>query len=211
MAHIYVKGNDGWGAGMIPDESNLKYTAEVLRLFLQTDNYTEASNILGLSAVAYYRIREKIPNLNASIDKILIRINGGAYKEFNGYDIAPGDVSDGAEYINASTRIDGLNDPNRSGDIILIMNDKTNTTGQDGLSHPEKRFTTGVACKSWHGSLNPSDSYVPLILAYPGGNKKALADIIDDTDYCDVTEGCDGNWNVTDLIKTIIQTQYGTQ
>jgi len=46
-------------------------------------------------------------------------------------------------------------------------------------------------------SLNHGDSYVPLIVAYPGGNKKELTDIVDNVDYCDVT----------DLIKTIIETR----
>jgi hypothetical protein len=67
------------------------------------------------------------------------------------------------------------------------------------------KYTTGVACKPWRDSLNPHDSYVPLIVAYPGRNKKELTDIVDDIDYCDVTKGCYGNWYVTDFIKTIIE------
>jgi len=108
------------------------------------------------------------------------------------------------DYIESVLRIDGLNNVDRSGNIVLIMKDKTTGDTID-------RYTAGVACKSWHGSLNPSDSYVPLILAYPGGNKKELADIVDKTDYCNVAEGCDGNWNVTDLVKQIITKQYNAQ
>ena len=71
-------------------------------------------------------------------------------------------IADGAEYVKAAMRIAGLNDPMRSGDIILVMKDQT--AGGDTADSNIKRFTTGVACKSWHGSLNPSDSYVPLIV-----------------------------------------------
>ena len=113
------------------------------------------------------------------------------------------------DYINAALRINCLNDPMRSGDIILVMKDQT--AGGDTADSNIKRFTTGVACKSWHGSLNPSDSYVPLILAYPGGNKKVLEDIINYTGGCSTSAGCDGNWRVTDLIKKIIENQYPAQ
>ena len=47
-----------------------------------------------------------------------------------------------------------MNHTDRSGDIVLIFRDNTNDM-------PENRYTSGVSCKSWHGSLNPSDSYVP--------------------------------------------------
>lgn len=127
-------------------------------------------------------------------------------KVFNGIGVEPSslDILPDPDYIEAALSINGLNDVNRSGDIILIMKDKTTGSASD-------RYTIGAACKSWHGSLNPSDSYVPLILAYPGGNKKEIEKIVEVTDYCDVAEGCDGNWNVTDLIKTIINKQYGAQ
>jgi len=75
------------------------------------------------------------------------------------------------------------------------------------------RYTTGVACKSWHGSLNPSDSYVPLIMAYPGGTKSALETFLkQDTvcgDYTDTNnKKCKGNWNLTDIVKKLISEQY---
>ena len=103
---------------------------------------------------------------------------------------------------------DGLNNPDRSGDIVLLMKDE-----MDIAASPieDQRFTTGVACKSWHGSLNQSDSFVPLIVAYPGGNTSELSPLINDTRGCNIDQGCDGNWRVTDLIKTIIQKEYGSQ
>jgi hypothetical protein len=86
----------------------------------------------------------------------------------------------------------------RSGDIILLMSDKTDGSAND-------RYTTGVACNSWHGSLNRSDSYVPLILSYPGGNKFEIDPIIQEV----CTNGlCEGNWKTKDLISEIIKTQY---
>lgn len=122
--------------------------------------------------------------------------------EANDYVLAP--LNFGPEYVKGLERIDGLNNPDRSGDIVLIMKDRlTDAT--------DNRYTTGVACKAWHGSLNEADSYVPLILAYPGGNKKELEMIIDDTDGCDKLQGCDGNWRVTDLIKITLEKQYGNQ
>jgi hypothetical protein len=72
------------------------------------------------------------------------------------------------------------------------------------------RFTTAYACKSWHGSLNPSDSYVPLILSYPGGNKSEVDKFLQNVSACPNGQ-CEGNWNVTDIIKGIINKQYGNQ
>lgn len=92
--------------------------------------------------------------------------------------------------------------------LCIIMKDKTHINASAGETIENSRYTTGVACKAWHGSLNPSDSYVPLIVAYPGGTKKVLEQIIDNTTGCKVATGCDGNWRVTDLIKKLIENQY---
>ena len=98
-------------------------------------------------------------------------------------------------------RITGLNNPDRSGDLILIFKDFTNDI-------PGNRYTSGVACKSWHGSLNPTDSYVPLIVAYPGGNKYEIEPLINNVQNCSTTNGCDGNWRVTDIVLEAIKQQY---
>jgi hypothetical protein len=50
-----------------------------------------------------------------------------------------------------------------------------------------------------------------MIVAYPGGNKYELTPLIDGTQGCNATQGCDGNWRVADLIKTILQQQFGSQ
>lgn len=104
----------------------------------------------------------------------------------------------GAEYINSVKRVEGVNNQDRSGDIILLFKDYTDDV-------PSNRFTSGVACKSWHGGLNPSDSYVPLIVAYPGGDKTEIVNIVNTV--C-ANNSCDGNWRLTDLIKQFIKTQY---
>lgn len=82
------------------------------------------------------------------------------------------------------------------------MNDKTGNFAKD-------RYTSGYNCKSWHGSLNPSDSYVPLIVAYPKGNKAVLEDIIKEA--CGSLTGCNGNWQMYDIIKAIMKRQYPKQ
>jgi len=113
---------------------------------------------------------------------------------------------DSNKYVAALKRIEGMNNLDRSGDIVLIMKDDVDIP--EGESIEDYRYTTGVSCKSWHGSLNPSDSYVPFIVTYPGGNKFEIEPIINNTEGCSTDSGCDGNWRVTDLIKTIINTQY---
>jgi hypothetical protein len=147
-----------------------------------------------------------VVRLKQSVDKILIRI-GGQYFQFDGYGpngYVLNQLSLGTEYVKASVRIPGMNDIKRSGDIVLVM--------KDSVVGPEfSRFTTGVACKSWHGSLNSSDSFVPFIVAYPGGNKMVLETYINNTQGCSLAQGCDGNWKVTDLIQTIVQNQYSSQ
>jgi hypothetical protein len=96
--------------------------------------------------------------------------------------------------VDPVSRISKMNSFSRSGDIVLIMKDETTGSATD-------RYSTAYACKSWHGSLNSSDSYVPFILSYPGGNKSELSAITDVV--CD-NNGCNGNWKMPELIKGII-------
>jgi hypothetical protein len=94
-----------------------------------------------------------------------------------------------------------MNSIDRSGDIVLLFRDIMNDETQN-------RYTSGVSCKSWHGSLNPSDSYVPFMVAYPGGNIDEVGSLVDSAQACSLSDGCDGNWRATELIKTIINKQY---
>ncbi len=160
--------------------------------------------------------KDKFKKLLFAIDAILIR-DEGIYKIFNGVitdtdgnitgpdvQIIDANTFNSSRYVAAMKRIDWMNNIDRSGDIVLVMKDDTVGTAIN-------RYTTGVACKSWHGSLSPSDSYVPFIVSYPGGNKDEIKPFIENVQGCNITQGCEGNWKVTDVIKEIIKTQYGVQ
>lgn len=192
MAHVYVKSVNGWNS--TPEMSTVLDIAEIFRITLQSGNMLPQE------------MRERIQRLLNSIDVILVR-DGGQYKVLKGFDASGTPQYDTIEsltdpnYVEAKKRINGMNHEKRSGDIILIFKDFTNDI-------PENRYTSASACKSWHGSLNSSDSYVPFIVAYPSGNKSELEPFI--TKVCPDMK-CEGNWKVTDLIKTIIETQYSNQ
>jgi hypothetical protein len=202
MAHIY---------SMIgTDRKTLGEIAEVFRVMLGGYHPNEAIKWFGFSSkYKYLKFQTiKVGRLWKSIDKLLIRMDDGKYYIFNGLDSNGDPITNGlsaltgSKYIEAKLRIKGMNNKDRSGDIVLIMKDKT--TG-DAI----ERYTTGLACKSWHGSLNPSDSYVPFIVAYPGGNKKEVEDILQRDTLCKADySGCKGNWKVTDIVKEIIREQY---
>ena len=205
MAHVYIKGADWQGdpgqtiMGMVLDRLN-----KVLRK--------------GATATGSFRekIQKYFPRLDSAIDAILIRKTlNSAYEVLDNIgEDAQGKVintipletylSTRPEFVGALERISRMNNKDRSGDIILIFKDDTN-------DNPLNRFSSGSACKSWHGSLNPSDSYVPLIVAYPGGNRYELEPLINNTEGCNVILGCDGNWRTTDLIREIIEAQYSRQ
>jgi hypothetical protein len=210
MAHIYLKGANGW-LDESPDIVQLSKLAQDIKNYLMD----------GGVYIQKEETKKQFKNLLSSVDRILIRVDN-VYKDFIGVQLDASDnvigpnaatinetYFDANAYISAFNRIVGMNHLKRSGDIVLIMKDAVDIPEGDTMQN--YRFTTGVACKSWHGSLNRSDSYVPLIIAYPGGNKVEMQSFIDTTSGCSSTTGCDGNWRVTDLIKTIVQKQYGAQ
>lgn len=133
-----------------------------------------------------------IPRLGSSAQTILVRSSLN-----DNYTVYAGDENN---FVASDLRISGMNHPKRSGDIVLIMKNEMNDVSQ--------RFSTGVSCKSWHGSLNRSDSYVPFIVAYPGGNRQELIPLIDNIEGCNNINGCDGNWRVKDMILEMIKQQY---
>jgi hypothetical protein len=212
MAHIYVKNreNNSWEAPRLVQD--VGYVAELLRLTLSVDK--TPSNIQSLFPKGLFEkaipVSSGIKRLINSVEMILIR-RGSDYEVYKGLKSDGRDIIsiglDGSkelktsEYVEAIKRIRGLNHSDRSGDIILIFKDFTDDVA-------ENRFSSGSACKSWHGSLNPSDSYVPLIVSYPGGNKAEIESIINSVPSCSNGQ-CEGNWNVTDIIKEIITRQYG--
>lgn len=71
------------------------------------------------------------------------------------------------------------------------------------------RYTAGVAYKAWHGSLNPGDSYVPLIVAYPGGTKSTIETLLQKNEVCKSGYSkCKGNWNLFDIVNGLVKEQY---
>jgi len=175
--------------------------AEVLRVLYQVNDPLEAEESLGIDPVDYLNLMENnVGRLEGSVDRILVRF-GAVYLQLEGYG-GLGTLDFDSRYIQAFERIQGLNHE-RSGDIVLILRDRM-------MEGSEKRYSTGTACKSWHGSLNGSDSYVPLIVSYPGGNRYEMEPAVKDTNGCSL-EGCDGNRRISDLIKTIIIKQYTSE
>ncbi|HDL01642.1 MAG TPA: hypothetical protein ENH23_05350, partial [candidate division Zixibacteria bacterium] len=211
MSHVYVKNraNNSWNSPRLVDD--IGYVAELIRLTLSNDK--SPSNMSDLFPAGLF---EKAIPISAGIKRLINSVDIILIRRGNNYEVYQGIKSDGSDvisiplnnyteisssrYVKAIKRIEGLNHPERSGDIILIFKDFTDDV-------PENRFSSGSACKSWHGSLNPSDSYVPLILAYPGGNKVEIEEIMKNVSACP-NGHCDGNWNVTDIIKEIITRQY---
>jgi hypothetical protein len=214
MAHIYLKNraDNSWDSPRLVED--VGYFAEMLRLTLSNDK--SLSNLGDLFEQELFE--EEIPiyagleRLIHAIDFILIR-RGDNYEIFHGInsdgsDVISGPLSNYAElgsslYVDALNRIPNMNHPDRSGDIVLIMRDYSSGNAID-------RYSTAYACKSWHGSLNPSDSYVPLILAYPGGNKSEVEKELQKVSVCPAGQ-CAGNWNITNIIRNLIGSQYSNQ
>jgi hypothetical protein len=206
MAHIYLT-----------DLANLGNVAEMFRLTMQKEQIAEAAKWFNLSAKGYKDLRSSVGRLKFSIDQILVRqtdaAGNGDYCAFDGLNddgsirCATGNPFSSEEYVSAWDRINGMNHPKRSGDIVLLMKDVVNIPQSEPIEN--YRYTTGVACKSWHGSLNRSDSYVPFIFAYPGGNKSEMEKILQRETVCKADySNCRGNWKLTDTVKEIISEQY---
>ncbi|MEW5744066.1 MAG: alkaline phosphatase family protein [Nitrospirota bacterium] len=196
MAHVYVT-----------NKSKLGNIAELLRLALSGHYPAEALKWWDMDGLDYLDLKETaVGRLKASSDKILVRVSGD-YCVFGGVNddgspkCASVDPFVSSEYVNAWERTNGMNHTQRSGDIVLVM--------KDDMGDINQRYTTGVACKSWHGSLNRSDSYVPFIFAYPGGSKLEIDKILQKDTLCRTGySNCKGNWNLTDIVNETISAQY---
>jgi hypothetical protein len=226
MAHVYLRpeGSTGWDARAT--ERELGIVAEILRLYLtngqrfvgsarsfqvdtdhpafEVGSYETLSSAIGIPRLAGG------PQFGVA-DMILVRTNpNGLYRIYNGLQpVNPGndpqeDVSmellplsavlNGSEYVQAIERIQAQNHEQRSGDIIVLMR-----------MNEAPRFTTGVACRGWHASLNRSDSYVPFILSYPGGNANVVEQIRDE--ICASGDACKQNWVLPEFVKKILKEQ----
>lgn len=188
---------------------------DLYHVFHLIDNHESRSqsglnSFLGIISCTRLGEDPKIGRMANSIDAILVR-EGGTYKA---YTVTNSQVSlidiasyfDQKKYVDTLSRISGLIHKDRSGDIILIMKDELDLA--PGQKIEDLRFTTGVACKSWHGSLNRSDSYVPLLVSYPGGNRFEVDGIINAETLCkEDYSKCKGNWNLGDIVKGLILDQ----
>jgi len=206
MAHIYVKAGNDWSQPN-GDHVMLGKVAKILEKLLKYGNTLKKEEKDLLS--------KKLLN---SLDFVLVRIEEN-YKVFNGINVdtdgnitglanpAPlAELEGNPDYVDAVKRIENMNDLNRSGDIVLLM--KYDVTIPSGESIDVHRYTTGVSCKSWHGSLNMSDSYVPMIVAYPGGNSSELNSTVNAV----CPDGmCEGNWKVPHIVKHFLENQYPGQ
>jgi len=208
MAHLY---------SMIgTDNKTLGEIAEVFRVMFSGPYSNEAAKWYGFGdQYSYIKFRVKYAGrLRNSLDKILIRLEDGKYYVFGGLDDNGDPITynlssslSGIDYVDGENRVNGLNNKNRSGDIVLIMKDDVYYPDNESIA--DHRFTSGVACKSWHGSLNRSDSYVPFIFAYPGGNSSELEQILRKDALCKSNYSeCKANWKLPDIVKEIISTQY---
>lgn len=141
MSHVYVKAGGGWSEPN-NDAVMLAGVADKLTLYF-------CENGIGLRRTK----KELFPRLLASIDKILLRVDGN-YRLFKGVTtnengtingLAPlgglNELESNQDNVSAAIRLERMNSPMRSGDIVLLMKDGSGDS-------VETRYTTGVACKS---------------------------------------------------------------
>jgi len=202
MAHIYIKGNS-WQSE--PDPQTLNLVLNRMYSYLKSG--------LTTSGKTKTLLNNHFPKLLNSIADIMVRKNMTANSGSNYvYDMVTSITEDASGNLNvayaplsnsigdvdAPNRINNMNSFNRSGDIVLLMRDAATGSASD-------RYSTAYACKSWHGSLNSADSYVPFVISYPGGSKSELSIIIDGV--C-ADNGCNSNGKLPEVIKSIIRKQY---
>jgi hypothetical protein len=208
MAHIYSM--------VATDNKSLGEIAEAFRIMLSGSYPDEAVKWFGFTdqySYAKFRVRYA-GRLRNSVDKILIRLVDDKYYVFDGLDVNGDPIAYGLssslvglEYVDGENRVNGMNNKNRSGDIVLIMKDDVNYPASESIA--DHRYTSGVSCKSWHGSLNRSDSYVPFIFAYPGGNSNELEQILKKNSLCKSNYSeCKANWKLPDIVKEIVSMQF---
>jgi hypothetical protein len=109
-----------------------------------------------------------------------------------------------SSYVHAAERIRQLNHSSRAGDVIIAFRSRTD----DPLN---ARHTSSSNIPSWHGSLNRSDSYVPFIVSYPGGNADAIKAMVRPNGVCASEIVCDSTLKVAGLVKEILHFEIGQE
>ena len=97
-------------------------------------------------------------------------------------------------YVQAANRINRINHLDRAGDVIIAFRSRTD----EPLT---ARYTSSSNIPSWHGSLNRSDSYVPFIVSYPGGNVEPLRPLVRAPTACGSDTMCDSTLKIASLVK----------
>jgi hypothetical protein len=102
------------------------------------------------------------------------------------------------EYVDLADRVRAMNHAQRAGDIVVVFRSRTDEPR-------ESRYISSGNLPSWHGSLNRSDSYVPFMVSYPGGNADQVKEFVEPV--CGSTTHCESTLKVAPLIKTIVSRQ----
>ena len=206
MVHIYVKNRSSntWAAPRLVEDAG--YLAETLRLTLSANKAPSNLGVLYPEGLLEQAIPKTagLSKLMTSVDIILIR-RGAEYEVFQGIKQDGTDIVSeplninttllSEKYAKALKRIGDMNYFQRSGDVILIMKDDIGGSEND-------RYVSGYSCKAWHGSLNQADSFVPMILSYPGGNGFAIDSVIQLIPSCPGGQ-CPDNWLLPDVVRAI--------
>jgi hypothetical protein len=235
ITHVYVRNRVTGSFATAPaltsndEPAELALVAEFLRLAL-TPN--ASSQFLPFTSEQLGNIQDVAGRMRDSVDFILYRPeDGGAYRIFDGLDANGAVRSRGLEqffaeppntdrFIRPIERIRAMNDPNRSGDLVVHFRFGPSQAVID-------RYTAGTSCRAWHGSLETADSYVPMIVAYPGGNTGEFLRWFNDNQQsppgdpsrvCKSVDAqdpslpgnfdCHGNWMTTDLIRELLRELY---
>ncbi len=234
MAHIYLRPSDSTDWSAMPTEKELGVVAETIRVFLTdgrvapdppgSGNFVPTDHP-GYDSLSQIEVEELYRNelgfaeLKDSVDAILVRKSSGNYEVFKKLapstdpevvqlETAPLSILSAADFVYATERINEMNNLDRSGDLVLILSNRTDQAAV-------QRYSSGVPCNGWHAGLNRADSYVPLIVSNPGGNHDVV-DLVLDTACGNVrtctgtaaTHRCDRSSSLPDIVKTLLESEY---
>ena len=126
------------------------------------------------------RTGEGVPQMRGTLDLIFAReprppgVDAAPFQVWNGEKLVP--IRDylaehpRPDLLDLERRMDGLAAGpygNHAGDVLLLA--------RTGLDHPiQQRYYFSGRYHSWHGSPTAQDSRIPLIVAQPGGDGRAL-------------------------------------
>jgi hypothetical protein len=234
MAHLYLRPANSPDWSHRPSARELAVVAETIRVFLMggrvapgdlTGGFVPPDHA-GYAPLSREDVRRLIaeslrfPALSNSVDTLLVRnTQTNDYEVFRRLapssdpehfelETSPLSSLPPGEFVYAVERIEEMNSLDRSGDLILVMR---NRTGEPS----SKRFSSGVPCNGWHAGINRADSYVPFIVSNPGGNLD-IVDVILDT-VCGTDRSCGSaqpahsclrSSDLPRVVRTILESEY---